>query len=109
MRRVSLSGTRALEIRAEVFNATNTPPLDAPNTQVGGGGVRDDQVGCRSPCRAAGLEVQLLNIIAVSFPAVEPMASEMTVASSGERRLTAEYVAARVLLDATTCRRWSAR
>ena len=35
MRRVSLSGTRALEIRAELFNATNTPPFGAPNTQVG--------------------------------------------------------------------------
>jgi hypothetical protein len=35
MRRLSLSGTRVLEIRADVFNATNTPPLGAPNTQVG--------------------------------------------------------------------------
>jgi hypothetical protein len=35
MRRVPLSGTRALELRAEVFNATNTPPLGAPNTTVG--------------------------------------------------------------------------
>jgi hypothetical protein len=35
MRRVNLSGTRALELRAEVFNATNTPPLLAPNTTVG--------------------------------------------------------------------------
>ena len=35
MRRVPLSGTRALEVRAEVFNATNTPPLGAPNTTVG--------------------------------------------------------------------------
>ncbi len=35
MRRVPLSGTRALELRAEVFNVTNTPPLGAPNTQVG--------------------------------------------------------------------------
>ena len=33
MRRVPLSGTRALELRAEVFNATNTPPLGAPNTR----------------------------------------------------------------------------
>jgi hypothetical protein len=35
MRRVPLSGTKALELRAEFFNATNTPPLGAPNTQVG--------------------------------------------------------------------------
>jgi hypothetical protein len=35
MRRVPLSGTRALEVRAEVFNVTNTPPLRAPNTVVG--------------------------------------------------------------------------
>jgi hypothetical protein len=35
MRRVPLSAHKALELRAEVFNATNTPPLLAPNTQVG--------------------------------------------------------------------------
>jgi hypothetical protein len=35
MRRVALSGARALEVRAEVFNATNTPPFLAPNTTVG--------------------------------------------------------------------------
>ena len=35
LRRVPLSGTKALEVRAEVFNATNTPPLGAPNTMVG--------------------------------------------------------------------------
>ena len=35
MRRVAVSGSRALEMRAEVFNATNTPPLGAPNTTVG--------------------------------------------------------------------------
>ena len=35
MRRVPLRGSRALELRAEVFNATNTPPLGAPNTTVG--------------------------------------------------------------------------
>src|SRR5687767_1395910 len=35
MRRVPLSGTRALEVRAEVFNVTNTPPLLAPNTTIG--------------------------------------------------------------------------
>jgi hypothetical protein len=35
MRRVPLSEARALELRAEVFNATNTPPLGAPNTTVG--------------------------------------------------------------------------
>jgi hypothetical protein len=35
MRRMSLWGPRALELRAEVFNATNTPPLSAPNTTVG--------------------------------------------------------------------------
>jgi hypothetical protein len=35
MRRVPLSASKALEVRAEVFNATNTPPFLAPNTQVG--------------------------------------------------------------------------
>jgi hypothetical protein len=35
MKRVGLSGTRALELRGEVFNATNTPPLGNPNTTVG--------------------------------------------------------------------------
>jgi hypothetical protein len=38
MRRVPLSAARALELRAEVFNATNTPPLGAPNTTVGSAG-----------------------------------------------------------------------
>ena len=35
MRRVPMSATRAVEVRAEIFNATNTPPFGAPNTQVG--------------------------------------------------------------------------
>lgn len=35
MRRVSLRARTALELRAEVFNATNTPPLGAPNTTAG--------------------------------------------------------------------------
>jgi hypothetical protein len=35
MRRVPLAGPRLLELRAEVFNATNTPPLGNPNTTVG--------------------------------------------------------------------------
>jgi len=35
MRRVPLSGAGALELRAEVFNAMNTPPLGAPNMTVG--------------------------------------------------------------------------
>jgi hypothetical protein len=35
MRRVPLRADTALELRAEVFNATNTPPLGAPNTTVG--------------------------------------------------------------------------
>jgi hypothetical protein len=35
MRRVPLQGAKALEIRLEVFNATNTPPFGAPNTTVG--------------------------------------------------------------------------
>jgi hypothetical protein len=35
MRRVPLSGASALELRAEVFNVTNTPPFLAPNTTVG--------------------------------------------------------------------------
>src|SRR5687767_7837685 len=36
-RRVPLSGSSALELRAEVFNVTNTPPLGPPNTTVGSG------------------------------------------------------------------------
>jgi hypothetical protein len=35
MRRVPLSASKAIEVRAEVFNLTNTPPLGAPNTTVG--------------------------------------------------------------------------
>jgi hypothetical protein len=35
IRRVALPGQTGLEVRAEVFNATNTPPLGAPNTTVG--------------------------------------------------------------------------
>ena len=35
MRRVPLPASKALEVRAEVFNVTNTPPLGAPNTTVG--------------------------------------------------------------------------
>jgi hypothetical protein len=38
MRRVALPARRALELRAEVFNVTNTPPLLAPNTIVGSAG-----------------------------------------------------------------------
>ena len=35
IRRVPLPASKALELRAEVFNVTNTPPLGAPNTTVG--------------------------------------------------------------------------
>jgi hypothetical protein len=35
MRRIPFAASKALELRAEVFNATNTPPFQAPNTQVG--------------------------------------------------------------------------
>ena len=35
MRRIPLPNSRVLELRGEVFNATNTPPLGAPNTTVG--------------------------------------------------------------------------
>ena len=35
MRRVPLAAGRALEVRAEVFNATNTTPLGAPNGSFG--------------------------------------------------------------------------
>lgn len=34
-RRIPLVGSTALELRGEVFNATNTTPLGAPNTTVG--------------------------------------------------------------------------
>jgi hypothetical protein len=35
MRRIPFATSKALEIRAEVFNVTNAPPFQAPNTQVG--------------------------------------------------------------------------
>ena len=35
MRRVLLAGSKALELRAEVFNVTNTPAFGAPNATVG--------------------------------------------------------------------------
>lgn len=35
IRRVALPADTALELRGEVFNVTNTPPLGAPNTTVG--------------------------------------------------------------------------
>jgi len=35
VRRLPISGSRMLELRAEVFNASNTPALLAPNTTVG--------------------------------------------------------------------------
>ena len=35
IRRVPLAGRTALELRAEVFNVTNTPPLGAPNGVFG--------------------------------------------------------------------------
>jgi hypothetical protein len=35
VRRVQLRANKALEMRAEIFNATNTPPLGAPNATVG--------------------------------------------------------------------------
>ncbi len=35
MRRVPLAASKALEVRAEIFNLTNTPPLGSPNTTVG--------------------------------------------------------------------------
>ena len=42
MRRVPLPRAHALELRAEVFNLTNTPPLGAPNGAVGRRRVRHD-------------------------------------------------------------------
>jgi hypothetical protein len=35
MRRVQLSGSKAIELRTEVFNVANTAPLGAPNTTAG--------------------------------------------------------------------------
>jgi hypothetical protein len=35
MRRVGLPANKTLELRGEVFNATNTPPLGAPNGVLG--------------------------------------------------------------------------
>ena len=35
VRRISLASSQALEVRAEVFNATNTPPLGLPNGVFG--------------------------------------------------------------------------
>jgi hypothetical protein len=37
IRRVTLPASKALEVRAEIFNATNTPPLGAPNGVFGTG------------------------------------------------------------------------
>ena len=34
-RKIRLRGSRAVELRAELFNLTNTPPLGAPNTVLG--------------------------------------------------------------------------
>jgi hypothetical protein len=34
-RRVPLGGSSAIEVRAEIFNVTNTPPLGAPNGTFG--------------------------------------------------------------------------
>ena len=38
MRRLPMSSSKSLEIRVEAFNATNTPPLGAPNATVGAAG-----------------------------------------------------------------------
>ena len=35
VRRVPLASSKALELRAEIFNLTNTPPLGVPNTTAG--------------------------------------------------------------------------
>jgi hypothetical protein len=35
VRRIPLATSQAIEVRAEVFNATNTPPLGAPNGVFG--------------------------------------------------------------------------
>ena len=35
MQRVRMAAGNALDLRAEVFNATNTPPLGAPNGVFG--------------------------------------------------------------------------
>ena len=35
MRRIPFAAGRALEMRVEAFNFTNTPPLGAPNVTVG--------------------------------------------------------------------------
>jgi hypothetical protein len=32
---VPVAASKALEVRAEIFNATNTPPLGAPNGVLG--------------------------------------------------------------------------
>ena len=60
MRRVPLSGPRALELRAEVFNATNTPPLGNPNTTVGAAAFGTHHLGRRPARGAAGREVSVL-------------------------------------------------
>ena len=60
MRRVPLPASKALELRAEVFNVTNTPPLRRAEHHGRRGRVRDDHGGRRSACRAAGGQVHLL-------------------------------------------------
>ena len=60
IRRVPLPGRRALEVRAEMFNVTNTPAFVAPNTDVGLRRVRHHHRRRRPPGHATGAEAALL-------------------------------------------------
>ena len=61
IRRVPVWSGNYLELRAEVFNATNTPPLGPPNGDVRIGGVRLDHDGRRSARRAARPQARVLS------------------------------------------------
>ena len=59
-RRIPCGRSRAIEVRAEVFNLLNTANLGAPNAVAGGRELRDDHDGVRSARRAARAEVRVL-------------------------------------------------
>jgi hypothetical protein len=58
MRRVPLSVSKALEVRAEIFNLTNTSPLGAPNTTVGAAAF--GTISCAGDPRIVELAVKVI-------------------------------------------------
>ena len=61
MRRIPVGISRAIEVRAEVFNLLNTTNLGAPNAVQGGASFGTITTGVRSARRAAGAEVPVLS------------------------------------------------